>query len=306
MIDSTYRLQVSDDEDDTHPNIDTPSLFRWRHQARVERMEEFEREKNAIISKQTQIANEIQKIKNQMAKASGNIDDLKENLCEFEKEAKKLKREEEELKQKEKNMPWNVDTLSKPGFQKTIINNPKGRPKDDDLSEEEKEKRLKQFIKANESHLKKYGMMRKYDDSKIFLMEHNQLVCEDTANYLVIWCIQLEMEEKHDLMAHVAHQCICMQYILELSKQLDIDPRSCVTSFFSRIQIADVEYKTQFESEIESFKERIRTRAQEKIKAALEEQEEEERRARIGPGGLDPVEVFDTLPKVGILFFTLG
>ena len=39
-------LQISDDEDDTHPNIDTPSLFRWRHQARVERMGEFEKKKS--------------------------------------------------------------------------------------------------------------------------------------------------------------------------------------------------------------------------------------------------------------------
>lgn len=38
-------FQISDDEDDTHPNIDTPSLFRWRHQARVERQAEAEREK---------------------------------------------------------------------------------------------------------------------------------------------------------------------------------------------------------------------------------------------------------------------
>ena len=38
--------QISDDEDDTHPNIDTPSLFRWRHQARVERMGEFEKKKS--------------------------------------------------------------------------------------------------------------------------------------------------------------------------------------------------------------------------------------------------------------------
>lgn len=39
-----YIYQISDDEDDTHPNIDTPSLFRWRHQARLERMEERRRE----------------------------------------------------------------------------------------------------------------------------------------------------------------------------------------------------------------------------------------------------------------------
>ena len=38
-------IKVSDDEDDTHPNIDTPSLFRWRHQARVERMTQAEMEK---------------------------------------------------------------------------------------------------------------------------------------------------------------------------------------------------------------------------------------------------------------------
>ncbi|CAG2066556.1 unnamed protein product [Timema podura] len=38
-------IYISDDEDETHPNIDTPSLFRWRHQARIERMEEQKRER---------------------------------------------------------------------------------------------------------------------------------------------------------------------------------------------------------------------------------------------------------------------
>ncbi len=44
-------IEVSDDEDDTHPNIDTPSLFRWRHQARIERMSQAEQEK-AELEKQ--------------------------------------------------------------------------------------------------------------------------------------------------------------------------------------------------------------------------------------------------------------
>lgn len=104
--------------------------------------------------------------------------------------------------------------------------------------------------------------------------------------------------QKHDLMEHVAHQCICMQYILELSKQLDVDPRACVGSFFSRIQIAEVEYKNSFEDELRAFKDRIRKRAAEKIADAVREAEEEERKARLGPGGLDPVEVFESLPEV--------
>lgn len=49
-----YILQISDDEDETHPNIDTPSLFRWRHQARMERMEEQRRDKETLEKKKKQ------------------------------------------------------------------------------------------------------------------------------------------------------------------------------------------------------------------------------------------------------------
>lgn len=90
--------------------------------------------------------------------------------------------------------PWNVDTISNPGFTKTVINKPPLR-KTEELTEEEREKRMQAFIKENEKMLKKFGMLRKYDDSRRFLLEHPNLVCEDTANYLVIWCINLEMEE---------------------------------------------------------------------------------------------------------------
>jgi hypothetical protein len=47
---------VSDDEDDTHPNIDTPSLFRWRHQARVERQTEAEKEKTDFLKEKQEYA----------------------------------------------------------------------------------------------------------------------------------------------------------------------------------------------------------------------------------------------------------
>ena len=70
---------------------------------------------------------------------------------------------------------------------------------------------------------------------------------------------------------------------------------------FSRIQIADPEYKKAFDDELTAFKERIRRRAEEKIEEQLEEarrEEEEDRLARLGPGGLDPVEVYETLPDV--------
>lgn len=289
-------IEISDDEDETHPNIDTPSLFRWRHQARVERMEEQQREQQKLVMKKLETEKKAKELKGKLDQKEGNLEELKKSLEELEKEQSRVRNQEEELKKKEKMQPWNVDTISKDGFQKTVINK-SAIKKDQELSEDQKESNLKDFIKKYEKVMKEYGMMRKYEDSKKFLRANHHLVCEDTANYLVIWCIELEMQDKHELMAHVAHQCICMQYILDIGKQLDVDPRACLESFFQRIQVAEAEYKNQFLGEIEAFKERIRKRAQEKIQKAMEEQEEEERKARIGPGGLDPVEVFESLPK---------
>ena len=89
--------------------------------------------------------------------------------------------------------PWNVDTISRSGFTKTVINTAPRRQVDN-LTEEQQEQRMKKFVKENEKALKKFGMLRHFDDSKQFLQENQHLVCEDTANYLVIWCINLEME----------------------------------------------------------------------------------------------------------------
>ncbi|KAL4702711.1 hypothetical protein ACJJTC_011576 [Scirpophaga incertulas] len=291
-------IEISDDEDETHPNIDTPSLFRWRHQARLDRMEERKREREEHEQKKVENLRRLNQTKKKISDLdpnSPNMSSLKAELENLEKEEKLLQEKDTELKKKEKLTPWNVDTISEPGFTKTVINT-KPQRKDENLTEEEKEERIKEFIAENEKLLKQFGMLRKYDDSKKFLLEHNNLACEETANYLVIWCINLEMEGKHDLMAHVAHQTICMQYILELSKQLDVDPRACIGSFFSRIQIAEKTYKDSFEDELEQFKKRIQKRAAEKIQEAVREQEEEERKARLGPGGLDPLEVYEELP----------
>lgn len=70
-------------------------------------------------------------------------------------------------------------------------------------------------------------------------------------------------------MEHVAHQIICMQYILELAKQLDCDPRACLDMFFAKIQVAEPEYKASFDDELRQFKERIVRRAGEKIEEAV-------------------------------------
>nr|XP_046270378.1 hsp90 co-chaperone Cdc37 [Scatophagus argus] len=294
-------IEVSDDEDDTHPNIDTPSLFRWRHQARVERMDDF-RKKGDDLSKTLQecrrkVGEAQKKVQELSISASG---DAKAELSKAQAEEKKLKKEEREWERKleehnreEKKMPWNVDTLSKDGFSKSIVNKV---PDSAEETEEEREKKHKTFVEKNEKQIKHFGMLRRWDDSQKFLSDNPHLVCEETANYLVIMCIDLEVEEKHALMEQVAHQTIVMQFILELAKSLKVDPRGCFRQFFAKIKTADQQYQDAFNDELESFKERVRGRAKIRIEKAMKEYEEEERQKRLGPGGLDPVEVYESLP----------
>uniref|UniRef100_A0A7N8WRY8 Hsp90 co-chaperone Cdc37 n=1 Tax=Mastacembelus armatus TaxID=205130 RepID=A0A7N8WRY8_9TELE len=270
-------IEVSDDEDDTHPNIDTPSLFRWRHQARVERMEEFEK-KGEDMKKSL--------IESELSKAQAEEKKLKKEEREWEKKMEEHTREE-------KKMPWNVDTLSKDGFSKSIVN---VKPETVEESEEEKEQKHKTFVEKYEKQIKHFGMLRRWDDSQKYLSDNPYLVCEETANYLVIMCIDLEVEEKHALMEQVAHQTIVMQFILELAKSLKVDPRGCFRQFFAKIKTADQQYQDAFNDELESFKERVRSRAKIRIEKAMKEYEDEERQKRLGPGGLDPVEVYETLP----------
>merc|ERR1719433_1923370 len=249
-----------------------------------------ESEKKKIEAKLKEVK---ERVKKEEESGGDNLEELKKSLGDIEKQAAHARRKEEEVLTEKKKMPKNVDTLSSAGFSKTIVNTA-SKPKYEELTEEEREKKMKQFVKDNEKLMKEYGMLQKFDDSKKFLMDgRTHLACDETANYLVLWCLDLEMEGKHDLMTHVAHQCICMQYLIELSKQLETDPRACISSFFTKIQVADQDYKDAFYSELEAFKTRIVKRAKEKIAEA----EEEERKERLGPGGLDPADVFESLPE---------
>ena len=82
------------------------------------------------------------------------------------------------------------------------------------------------------------------------------------------------------------------------------------------MKTADEQYKAGFFDELSAFRERVQKRAKQKIDDAVKQYEEvrknvphifnlkiyihfqEERTKRLGPGGLDPVEVMESLPKV--------
>uniref|UniRef100_G3U9M4 Hsp90 co-chaperone Cdc37 n=1 Tax=Loxodonta africana TaxID=9785 RepID=G3U9M4_LOXAF len=297
-------IEVSDDEDETHPNIDTASLFRWRHQWRAESFEQPDRGQEgegvkvgarSLRRHSAIIMNRVQR--RDVAEGTSTQGGLERLQAEprLRKEERSWEQKLEGLRKKEKSMPWNVDTLSKDGFSKSMVNIKPEQAEED--SEEAREQKHKTFVEKYEKQIKHFGMLRRWDDSQKYLSDNAHLVCEETANYLVIWCIDLEVEEKCALMEQVAHQTIVMQFILELAKSLKVDPRACFRQFFTKIKTADRQYMEGFNDELEAFKERVRGRAKLRIEKAMKEYEEEERKKRLGPGGLDPVEVYESLPE---------
>ena len=98
-------IEVSDDEDETHPNIEKSYLFRLRHQARVKRMNEIKEEK--------------ERAQNGKRKTQEMLDRAREkgdHTEELEEQLRNWALKEEEAAQKEKAQPLNIDTLSEESF----------------------------------------------------------------------------------------------------------------------------------------------------------------------------------------------
>lgn len=306
--------QISDDEDDTHPNIDTASLFKWRHEARVERMAQKQTEEQMIKKGLDEVETKIKKA--QQIGPDDNKESKEFELKKLEEEKKKLLERKRALEESLKSQPWNVDTISKESFSKTVLNKDlKPQPDRSKLTEEELDKLYQDFVSKHEKKLKEYAMLSKFDDCKSFLNANKELgklvcntkpdlircfrfllVCDEASSYLTLWCLHLEIEGKTSLMEHISRPAISLHYILELAKQMKQDPRACISAFFTRIQTADQEYKDAYEDEVQAFRKRIKARAQVKIEEAMKNAEIEEREKRLGPGGLDPQEVFESLP----------
>uniref|UniRef100_W5LJT9 Hsp90 co-chaperone Cdc37-like 1 n=1 Tax=Astyanax mexicanus TaxID=7994 RepID=W5LJT9_ASTMX len=173
------------------------------------------------------------------------------------------------------------------GFDKSIISDSqsKGIEADNDKS--------LTFVQRHEQHLKHFGMLRRWDDSQRFLAEFPHLICEETANYLILWCFRLHAEKKEALMEQVAHQAVVMQFILEMARSAQQDPRGCFRQFFQKAKEGQEGYLDVFHTELEAFKQRVREYA---MKSKGENPKAPEQQCTPNRRCLDPKEVLDSLP----------
>ncbi|KAJ7986880.1 hypothetical protein DPEC_G00332990 [Dallia pectoralis] len=151
----------------------------------------------------------------------------------------------------------------------------------------------KTFVDKYEPDLKHFGMLRRWDDSQRFLSDMPHLICEETANYLILWCFRLQAEEKEALMEQVAHQAVAMQFILEMASTYQKDPRGCFRQFFHKAKTGQEGYLDVFYTELEAFKGRVKEYTT-KCKGQTLSNNSEQHSGITRP--LDPKDVLESLP----------
>ncbi|KAF7669546.1 hypothetical protein LDENG_00155460 [Lucifuga dentata] len=173
-------------------------------------------------------------------------------------------------------------------FDKSIINvQSKPLEMDQDKS--------KNFLQKYERELRHFGMLRRWDDSQRFLSGTPQLICEETANYLILWCSRLQQEGKEALMEQVAHQAVVIQFILEMASNSQQDPRGCFRQFFHKTKEGPEVYLEVFHAELEAFKTRVKEHA---IRSKVDTPKDGEYQSAGTHRRLDPKEVLDSLSPV--------
>uniref|UniRef100_UPI00398F588E hsp90 co-chaperone Cdc37-like 1 n=1 Tax=Pristiophorus japonicus TaxID=55135 RepID=UPI00398F588E len=229
-----------------------------------------------------------------------NSESLEQERAKAQTEFWELKQKEDEWRQKEEELiwnetmnSWNIDSISKEGFNKSVINkNIKCKE-----VEEKKDGKSATFAQKYDQQIRHFGMLNRWVDSQRYLSDHPDLICQETANYLIQWCFHLKEEEKQALMEQVAHQAVVMQFIIELGRSLQEDPRGCFRQFFEKAKVAEEGYMEAFNTELAAFIQRVREFAEVKAAETVTMHRVARHLNHLDPRGLNPVEVFESLPQ---------
>jgi len=210
-----------------------------------------------------------------------------------------------------KETPSDALTTTKPKTNKA----PQLQPQPDDPANSVSVSMLSyhEFTQRYADTVEKFMALDSMDKSKDFLLQNAHILLQENAsNYLLLACLEDEMNGFHDKMELVARQSQIISSIADLAKNLKLHPGNVIHPFFQRMQ--NKELYAGFMVAVEEFIQRVKARAITKRKEMDEERAREIKEQganaegavdvsdmpleeRLGPGGLDPLEVFESLPE---------
>ena len=151
-----------------------------------------------------------------------------------------------------------------------------------------------------------------YEEMGDYFRDNSHLLTEHAMGYMLLKCLYMEMEGNTLGMRRGARAGYALKSIVDFAEASKRSMRDAAPAFFGRMSDPEVakEYEKMYEDYVDKLKKRAVDKKKEEDAAAAEEAtrrlqlkgddkalEELPREERLGPGGLDPVEVFESLPK---------
>ena len=164
-----------------------------------------------------------------------------------------------------------------------------------------------EFTQKYADTVEEFMAINDLERSKEFLLKHGDVLLQENAsNYLLLASLEDEMNGYREKMKQTARQSQIISSCADLARSLNTHPGNVIRPFFGRLE--QKEYLDGFLTGVKDFQEKIIKRAVTKKIEMDKEREAEEGEAkdlkdipkeqRLGPGGLDPLEVIETLPEI--------
>lgn len=199
-----------------------------------------------------------------------------------------------------KNRKWNADNMCKTAENRNVISGPGAQVGPEPrLPTEQVADGYCEFVEEHEELLEQYISMGSAELEEVFefLKEHGDklLQGEHAESYLLLDCLEKEMNDEHEDMVKSARQNQLLVQIREFSRSMRRPARDGVVPIFDRL-LEHEETQKSFQSAVDDFVKRVEKRAVVKKKEMDAEREAEQGADEEGPGGLTPMDVMKTLP----------
>ncbi|GAB5365972.1 hypothetical protein AAMO2058_001104500 [Amorphochlora amoebiformis] len=294
----------SDDDEDCHPNIDKKLWRRLMKEKRERKAYEEEQRKQLLEKENAADEKAIAELESKLKNGA----DKKETEGKIAGLKGKMKKRNRELLAIFRRKKYTPEEMCHVTDERTIVNSEKAIPKD------VKNMEYEEYSEKFEKKLETYSKLRTESLSQGFLIKNPELLHEHCAGFLLLKCLDAEMKGNTATMKEIVRQYLIVRYILDLTKSMaKKDPRDVLLPFFKKLE--DKEKMAGIADEVESFSKKIQERAKVKLEEARKEREEKgvktfvgedgktyeyvelSKEERIGPGGLDPIEVLQSLPQ---------
>merc|ERR1712228_828359 len=283
-------LEYESDEDDCHPNIE---IGTWR------RLKERMRKEKGIKKKEPYL---VDKWNTTTTNKKYHIDPSKPPKTSEEQENDKKNSNDTETKIESEPSPTLPQKIeSEP---KQIPKPTKSKQKNEDDDEPYKARSNPQtFLDDNLDFLKKYAQIKNDKKADKFIKKRPNLVHEASEGYLITFAVDRAVEgaQKPEL-ARLCRRCLQIHNLVQSCSQQNVSPQIGVSRFFAKIASNEKlieSYKAELNKQVNELMERIEVRRIERLQELqdIPDEYEEDEKAPLGPGGLDPTEVLNSLPK---------